>query len=237
MGCPIKTSKEYNHLVKQVGEYWAVATYMTYGESYPTLYTNTQLIREMDIPYKSYNTAKAAIRVDRYNAKNGTSHRFKKTLIGESTQYAIKFIPSYLPVNVLRKMQKEFDRKENDKHWNTLDELDDPEIHGIEESLPERSVTILGNSQYEANGEIYPSYEDAIDAVEESDVDISPAFTTSLQSDLDNMNITHSLLDYLYTISTGRVPKERFSKEITKLIQNMSGSFNNQDIIEAIKCI
>ena len=293
MACPIKTSSEYIKLKKQVGKELADYTWFAYNESYPQMYTNTELRNVMKIPYKTFESGViiAANTVRRYNFKNGTAHHFTKTKIGESLQYKIEFIPNYLPVNIEKQRQRDLARGKVNNLWMefnsknfteltpsdialynkvksqvesqnySLEEIEKTEetstsskiitneVFGIDEYIPEIGVHILGNNQYEANGEIYPTYADALVAAgsdpfgfEELSflVPEQPQNTidAQLQDDLENMYPTLKLLDYLYDFSTKRLNKDKFYKEASSfMIRMKSDGFSNNDIIEAIKCI
>ncbi len=195
--CAFKTDRQYKKLEKQVGsELLATYTYFAYN-GYPEMFSDTTLRKEMSVAYAAYdnNIIAMAVKVRRYNHRNGTSHYFTKKRIGQSTQYKIDFQANYLPVNLERQRQKDLARSERDKSWVefqqkdfkdlTKQELDEynkiknqvendtieqefEERFGINEPLPELQVHILGQGQYEVAGEIYPSYEDALVASEEA---------------------------------------------------------------------
>lgn len=274
--CSFKTEPQFKKLEKQVGSELATYTYFAY-DGYPAMQTNTQLRKAINIPYATFNDQIPAIasRVRKYNYKNATAHHFKTTQIGQSQQVKIEFIPNYLPVNIEKQRQADFLREEKNKTLSDFqnkdlgeiskedvskyakikqDIEDDAvqeameEVYGITETIPELKVNILGNSQYEVAGEIYPSYEDALAAADPNpfgftDV-IAPELSTErvdvdLQNDITNMNPSIKLLDYLYPQGSQRLSKKEFYKEASELMLMMSadGTYKSHDIMEAIKCI
>lgn len=277
MACEFKQDSEFRKLSKQVGsEELASYTYYAYGKAYPDMKTTTQIKREMGI---SSNVAyddgviSNAIKVRKYNAKNGTSHFFTKERIGQSLQYRLEFHINYLPVNLERQRQRDAARSERDKSWydfqqrdfNTLtqeqikeynriknlvenDEVEEvkEERYGVTESLPELKVHILGNNQYEVGGEIYATYEEALNAanpdpfelMDEFNVVSLPKIDVELQYDIDNMIPSDRLLDYLYKNGTQRLGKEKFEQEASNLMVMLhSRGYDKTSIMDAIKCL
>lgn len=237
--CPNKNSKEYKQLEKQVGEFWAIATFQTYS-GFPEMFTNTQLRNDMGIPYKatSLQRALAAKRVKRYNNHHGTSHRFISKQIGKMDRYELELIPSYLPVSVRQDVEWQYARTEGKfQEQSIMNSSSD----GIYDMSAEERVVILSDTEYEANGEIYSSYEDAINAIESLDEDLEYSLPVpaapDVQDDLDNLNITRNLLSYLYDISSTKKTQENFSKVATGLINRMRSSFTVSEILDEIKCI
>lgn len=278
MACPIETSAEFKQLSKQVGRDLAIYTWHAYGQAYPEMQNVSELRRAIGIPYTAFNDAiwRTAKRVRRYNAQNGTSHYFIKERIGQSNQYRLMFKPNYLPVNIEKQRQKDLSRSEQNKAWMDFYQVDfdqvtpehiaakakkasdlesgveeDPyaEVYGINETLPELDIHVLGDGQYEVGGEIYPSYEDARLAAEPdpfefdsiNDIQVEPVeaqVDLELQSDIENMYPTTKLLDYLHSVGSKRMSLEKFYKEASALIQKLkSDGMSNEDIMDAVKCL
>jgi hypothetical protein len=279
MACPIETSSEFKQLSKQVGRDLAVYTWHAYGEAYPEMQNTSNLRRAVGVPYTAYNDTvwRAAKKVRRYNAQNGTSHYFTRERIGQSDQYRIHFKVNYLPVNLEKQRQRDLDRSEQDKAWFDFHQLDfnevtpehiqakakkatdlengvveDPykDVYGLNETLPELEVHVLGDGQYEVGGEIYPSYEDALVAVDNDpfdfsaidEVEVQPVgeqqVDLELQTDIENMYPTPKLLDYLHSVGSGRMSIDNFYKEASSLMSKLkSEGMSNEDIMDAIKCL
>jgi hypothetical protein len=126
--CPNKNSTEWKKLLKQVNnnEDLALRTWFAYGETFPEMYTNTELRKMTGVPYKGFpeQITKSSVSIRRYNARNGTAHSFIPTQIGESQQYRLEFVPNYLPVNLEKQRQKDLARSERDKHFLNLYQLE-----------------------------------------------------------------------------------------------------------------
>lgn len=153
MGCPNKNSKEFRMLAAQLGsEQSAVYTWKALGENYPKTFKSlTQLKKEIGVRDNLSSLAKALLakRVAAYNAKNGTSHSFKATRIGESRTFKIEFAPSYLSVGALQRQQTLFEENNLPLEASTKNE-------GVNTVLYKRSA-----NEYIVNGEVYSTYEDA----------------------------------------------------------------------------
>lgn len=202
MACPIETSSEFKQLSKQVGYDLAIYTWHSYNQAYPQMQNINDLRRMTGVPYTAFNDTifRAAKKVRRYNAQNGTSHYFTRERIGQSAQYRLLFKANYLPVDVEKQRRKDQGRSEEDKAWAEFHQIEfdkvtpeyiaakakkatdlengiveDPykDVYGINESLPELEVHTLGDGQYEVGGEIYPSYEDALIAANNDPFDFS----------------------------------------------------------------
>jgi len=61
-----------------------------------------------------------------------------------------------------------------------------------------------------------------------------------LNADLNSLNLTSDVINYLYTNSRSKsmgVSLNTYSKEVQKLIGNLQVDFTNQEIVEKIKCL
>jgi len=61
-----------------------------------------------------------------------------------------------------------------------------------------------------------------------------------LNADLNSLNLTSDVINYLYTTSRSKsmgVSLNTYSKEVQKLIGNLQVDFTNQEIVEKIKCL
>ncbi len=240
MGCPIKTSSQFKNLSSQIGSYMAIYTWKAYGEVYPTTHTNTQLRQTMGISYKAFENQIPTIakKVRRYNVKHGTSHSFIKARIGDTSRYDLKLEPNYLPVNIERQRQKDEQRSELDKTF-----FDNENLHGVNEEYISDDVHILGPGQFMTGGEIYPSYTDALDALDEIKesevVETDGVMPSEFDEDFRNYTPSQKLLEYLYEESSGRLTKDSYFDTV-KQIFNVARATRIQDaneLYDMIKCI
>ena len=97
MACPVKTDIDFKKLSRQVGEDLATYTWFAYRNSYPTMYTNTQLRVDMKLGYKAFGSEipLMAKRVRSYNRRHGTSHSFTRERIGQTDRWNLKLHPNY----------------------------------------------------------------------------------------------------------------------------------------------
>lgn len=110
--CPIESSKEWKQLVYQVGDKLAWVIYETYDGYPPQLDTVTNIRKEAKIPNKAFgnNLPTLYSNIKKYNASKGTSHVIKATQIGQSQQYNIDLLVNYLPVNLEKRRQREYQK-------------------------------------------------------------------------------------------------------------------------------
>lgn len=71
------------------------------------------------------------------------------------------------------------------------------------------------------------NYEDAPFAKEISDV----------QLNLQNLELTNEVIDYLYNVSSQRLSRESYGKEVYKLATNLKGSLTKEEVVEKLKCL
>lgn len=142
--CPVQSSGSWKRLTEQVSPGDATndlawATWEYYDGYPPSLKSTSALKREMGIPNKASRAqiTKMAVRVRRYNTKNNTAHSFTPTQIGQSDNYDIDFKPNYLPYNVEKRRQRDFQRTGKDR---TRNDFTDPSTQGIPE-VNERVLT------------------------------------------------------------------------------------------------
>ena len=60
---------------------------------------------------------------------------------------------------------------------------------------------------------------------------------TTVNTDLENLNLTEDVLGTLYDQSSKRMSKAKFSKAVFDIVSNLKASKTNQEIIEKIKCL
>lgn len=63
------------------------------------------------------------------------------------------------------------------------------------------------------------------------------AISPSKNVDIENLNLTKELLDYLYNNSSKRLSKSIFAKESSRIITSLQSIRTNQEIIELLKCL
>ena len=153
--CPIKTSKEWKTLVDQVGEDLSWATWAYYGYNYPATLNNvSSLKRALSIksPCSENQYLKLAERVTKYNNKYGTAHSFTPVQVGQADLYDIDLKINYLPKKVVIKTVYQGDNSVLGNEYTKAFINNNPEVF------------ISEGNQYIINGEVYGSYEDAINS-------------------------------------------------------------------------
>ena len=153
--CPIKTSKEWKTLVDQVGEDLSWATWAYYGYNYPATLNNvSSLKRALSIksPCSKNQYLKLAERVTKYNNKYGTAHSFTPVQVGQADLYDIDLKINYLPKKVVIKTVYQGDNSVLGNEYTKAFINNNPEVF------------ISEGNQYIINGEVYGSYEDAINS-------------------------------------------------------------------------
>jgi len=111
--CPVRTSKDWKLLESQVGNDLAWTTWMAYNEDYPpTLKSISDIKKDIGIPSEINDSNKTNVfkKIRIYNAINGTSHSVKPEYVGESQRIKLMFFPNYLPVNLEKQRQREYER-------------------------------------------------------------------------------------------------------------------------------
>lgn len=128
MICPNVNTREWKILEKQCGKELAMAIWTSYGHKFPNVKTLTELHAEIKLPRKSFlddlPILKKKIRL--YNKKNGTAHSFSFEQIGESASIKIQLHPNYLPVNLEKQRQRDYQRKENPSQAEAFNTLYEP---------------------------------------------------------------------------------------------------------------
>jgi len=59
----------------------------------------------------------------------------------------------------------------------------------------------------------------------------------TVQLNLQNLELTNEVIDYLYNVSSQRLSRESYGKEVYKLTNNLKGSFTNEEVVEKLKCL
>ncbi len=153
--CPNKASKEWKTLVDQVGEDLSWATWAYYGYNYPATLNNvSSLKRALSIksPCSENQYLKLAERVTKYNNKYGTAHSFTPVQVGQADLYDIDLKINYLPKKVVIKTVYQGDNSVLGNEYTKAFINNNPEVF------------ISEGNQYIINGEVYGSYEDAINS-------------------------------------------------------------------------
>lgn len=240
--CDFKNTDKFKRLAKQVSDPLAVDTWVAYENAgipleIPTL---TELKRKLGL-YKLTNYSQLELsllgkRIRRYNTINGNAHRFIRKQQGKSGVFDIEFQPNYLPVNVEMQRERDSRRSEEGKTFSNITVEGPQDIGGIFEVAPEEQVLILGENQYEVAGEIYPSYQDAIDAAEKNEEESRVG--EQLQRDIDNLTNSWILRDHFSQFSAKS--RDAFDKAFTAKINRLrpnQGSLSREFIISELKCI
>lgn len=250
MKCSInKKDVNFKRLEKQLGEQRAIETILTIGEfEVPTI---TELKQKLSFPARpaALGVALFAKRLKRYNNKNNTSHSFTASQPkGYTATYLLKLHPSYIPKKI---------KSELDERTGYVKEFE----HGVDTVIPEEKVAILGEGQYESYGDIFPSYEDALNnsdkvlAEKEQSisykVDVAPLsipvqlelFPNTLKgdeqllSDIENLDLTPAFYQHIYDNSSKTKNKQEFDKEVFNIVTGMKSINSNIEILETLKCL
>ena len=60
---------------------------------------------------------------------------------------------------------------------------------------------------------------------------------SDVQLNLQNLELTNEVIDYLYNVSSQRLSRESYGKEAYKLVTNLKGSLTNEEVVEKLKCL
>lgn len=60
---------------------------------------------------------------------------------------------------------------------------------------------------------------------------------SDVQMNLQNLELTNEVIDYLYNDSNQRLSKENYTKEVYKLATNLKGSLSKEEVVEKLKCL
>lgn len=132
MSCPVTNSNEWKMLVTQTNEDLAWTIWKHYGDYPVSLQSRSSIESSLGIKRRmnGWDIPKLAKKVELYNKKNGTSHSFIAKRVGQSELYDINLKINYLPVNLERKRQKEYNRSSSDVlSYN----FSSPDTYGIEQ--------------------------------------------------------------------------------------------------------
>lgn len=156
--CPNKSSKEWKVLVSQVGEDTAWATWQFHKFDFPLSISNTSTIKK-DIGLRNglseLQVAKMAKRLEKYNAKHGTSHSFDKNKVGQADLYNPVLRVSYFPKKVVQKIIE-------DGNTNILGKETTKAFMNTNPTL-----FMQEGNQYFKNGDIFATLEDALHDADE----------------------------------------------------------------------
>jgi hypothetical protein len=70
-----------------------------------------------------------------------------------------------------------------------------------------------------------------------SQLKISQHSANSVQLNLQNLELTNEVIDYLYNVSSQRLSRESYGKEAYKLVTNLKGSLTKEEVVEKLKCL
>ena len=157
--CPNYSSKEWKRLLALTNGDTNAAhkVYLAHGETIPVLPSISELKKELGFQAHGVSELKKNLiqkRIGIYNAKHGTAHRLTK--VDESpTSWGLT-----LHVNIMPKY-------DNYKLTEaTTKEVSKPEEGVVVEvtQAPEDVIHVRSGNEYIVNGEIYPTYEDAMNS-------------------------------------------------------------------------
>jgi hypothetical protein len=151
--CPNKGSSEWKVLVNQVGEDTAWATWQFHKFDFPLSISNTSTIKK-DIGLRNglseLQLAMMAKRLEKYNAKHGTSHSFDKNKIGQADLYNPVLRVSYFPKKITQKIIE-------DGNMNILGKETTKAFMNTNPTL-----FIQEGNQYFKDGNVFATAEDAL---------------------------------------------------------------------------
>ena len=102
--CPNKNVPEWKRMVKHVGEREAYRAYMANGHTIPPAMDTSDFKKKIGLvngPFNSQQQSAINHELRKYNRANGTSHRIKYTIIGNTgRQSKAELIHNYLPVDL-----------------------------------------------------------------------------------------------------------------------------------------
>lgn len=218
--CPNKSSGAWKLLESQVGEYKAYATWAYNGFDFPAnLKTDSQLKKELGVRNKVSDKEfiRALKRIKEYNKKNGTSHSISKEVIGESNTYEVTLHPSYLSVENMAKLLSE-----------KPSIIKDLQAKSFYNNYPKHYYTKIGEGQYEYNGDIFPSTENAVDDLPNTVIgnnkQISKKFQDVIDRYLSRVKTLRNTIKNLEVRKIKATAQER--AELDKAIQKLRDKIN-----------
>lgn len=113
--CPNANDIRWKKLEKQCGYNLAMTTWLAYGQKFPEVKSLSDLHKEIKLPKTIFldNLPKYYKAVRQYNKFNNTAHSFSIKQIGESAKAIVELHPNYLPVNIEKQRQSDYQRHEN----------------------------------------------------------------------------------------------------------------------------
>jgi hypothetical protein len=224
-----------------------------------TIPTVTELKSQINFPYTATFNGKNSFakRLKRYNNANNTTHSFTSYLPkGFTETYKLELKPSYLSKEGKKNFRLSKVDVEKGEVYSTVYEP------GVDTIIPEDKVAILGINQYESYGDIFGTYEDALNNADkelEKEVylpkietkqlkidkkseayrknTIVPTDEPELIKDIENLDLSPAFYQYVYENGSKKLSKEQHDKAVHNIVIGMQDTHTGAEILETIKCI
>ncbi len=230
MRCPIKSTKEWKMLVKQVGENLADITYVSYNYNIPDVKSISEIKKAIGFKSTVENLAPISAKIKRYNQQNGTSHYFtKEKAYGNTFKLELKL--NYLPVNVEKQRQRQAERSTIYR----VEELNDEafsELYGDIEPAYTPSPSEMEAGRFNEEGDFLP-VDDMVDELVATAPDKVKAVeiqkTKALKSKLNNAIIKYRMAEDPTSLRVAELEISRLKEqmEATKIKKEEASTISN----------